>query len=79
MENKNYAAINNLEELNAAIAANHRQLKRKEKNVVHRFSQFRESYTPQTLLKTGVRSAAISLIGPAFLLRTVRRAKRLLK
>ena len=77
--NKKYADIRSMAELDAAIAANRRRQQRKGREVSRRLSFLQEAYAPPALLREGVRSAAVSLIGPELLLRTIRRAKRLLR
>ena len=78
MKNK-YADLRDMAALDAAIAANRRRQQRKGREVTRRFSLLQEAYTPTALLKEGARSAVVSLMGPELLLRTVRRAKKLLK
>ena len=79
MKKSNYAELRNMAELDKALSANRRRQARKEKEIRREFAAAQEVYTPTRLLRTGVQQAAIGLIGPEFLLRSVRIAKKLLK
>lgn len=79
MKKTNYAELRNMAELDKALSSIRRRQSRKEKDIQREFAVAQEIYTPSNLLRTGVQQAAIGLIGPDFLLRSVRVAKKMLK
>lgn len=79
MKKNNYAELRNMAELDRALRDNRRRLEKKGRAIRRDFTQAQSVYTPSNLLRTGVQQAAIGLIGPELLLRSIRRAKKLLK